>query len=158
MSAGLRANGVPPATAQRIAHLPPVGSLFAAFLGYNPMQKLLGAPGPHGTASVLAQLPKAKAANLTGKTFFPHLISGPFKDGLVIAFSASMLMCLIAAWASWQRGKRYVHGDTVTPAKTGPFATPGDNGAAPNGSPAPDDARIPEPRALQIAPIRGDDL
>jgi hypothetical protein len=70
MSAGLRANGVPPATAQRIAHLPPVGSLFAAFLGYNPMQKLLGAPGPHGSPSVLVQLPKAKAANLTGKTFF----------------------------------------------------------------------------------------
>jgi EmrB/QacA subfamily drug resistance transporter len=142
MSAGLRANGVPPATAQRIAHLPPVGSLFAAFLGYNPMQKLLGAPGPHGTASVLAQLPKAKAANLTGKTFFPHLISGPFKDGLVIAFSVSMLMCIVAAWASWQRGKRYVHGEAITLEKTGPFVTPGDNGAL---------------RALQIAPIRGDD-
>jgi MFS family permease len=113
MSAGLRANGVPAATADRIAHLPPVGSLFAAFLGYNPMQKLLSAPGPHGTASVLAQLPKAKAANLTGKTFFPHLISGPFKDGLVIAFSVSMLMCLVAAWASWQRGAKYVHGATV---------------------------------------------
>jgi MFS family permease len=122
MSAGLRANGVPAASAQRIAHLPPVGSLFAAFLGYNPMQKLLGAPGPHGTASVLAQLPRANAANLTGKTFFPHLISGPFKNGLVIAFSASMLMCLIAAWASWQRGKRYVHGDTDVDA--GPFGGP----------------------------------
>jgi hypothetical protein len=113
MSAGLRANGVPTVTAERVAHLPPVGSLFAAFLGYNPMQKLLGAPGPHGTTSVLAQLPKARAANLTGKTFFPHLISGPFKHGLVIAFSVSMLMCLIAAVASWQRGKRYIHADTV---------------------------------------------
>jgi EmrB/QacA subfamily drug resistance transporter len=155
MSAGLRANGVPASTAEHIANLPPVGSLFAAFLGYNPMQKLLGAPGPHGTASVLAQLPKAKAANLTGKTFFPHLISGPFKDGLVIAFSVSMLMCLVAAFASWQRGKRYVHGDTVTPEKTGPFVTPSDNGVASIAS--PDDARVREPRALQIAPTRGDD-
>ena len=61
MSPGSTAHGVPHATATHIAHLPPVGSLFAAFLGYNPMQKLLGHPGPNGTPSVLAQLPKAKA-------------------------------------------------------------------------------------------------
>ncbi|MCU1468750.1 MAG: putative transrane efflux pump (multidrug resistance related protein) [Actinomycetia bacterium] len=144
MSAGLQANGVPAPDAARIAHLPPVGSLFAAFLGFNPMQKLLGAPGPNGTPSVLARLPKAQAANLTGKTFFPHLISGPFKHGLVIAFTASLIMCLVAAAASWLRGKRYVHGD----------ASVSERGQGPLGEP---DVMVPALTAMHTAPTRGDD-
>jgi MFS family permease len=106
MERGLTANGVPPATAAHLAHLPPVGSLFAAFLGYNPMHTLLG-------DKVLAALPPDKAAYVTGKTFFPQLISSPFKHGLAIAFTASLLMCLVAAAASWLRGGRYVHDDAV---------------------------------------------
>jgi hypothetical protein len=104
MERGLTANGVPPATASHLAHLPPVGSLFAAFLGYNPMHTLLG-------DEVLAALPPDKAAHLTGKTFFPELISSPFKKGLAIAFTASLLMCLVAAAASWMRGSQYVHAE-----------------------------------------------
>jgi hypothetical protein len=138
MASQLKANSVPPATAEHIAHLPAVGSLFAAFLGYNPMQKLLGAPGAHGGPSVLAQLPTAKAAHLTGKEFFPHLISGPFKDGLVIAFSVAMLMCLIAAAASWMRGGKYVHGQQSGEGdETGPFGAPQE--------PEPALAQSPEP-------------
>ncbi|MDQ1567792.1 MAG: hypothetical protein QOF96_2672 [Actinomycetota bacterium] len=106
MEQGLTANGVPPATAAHLAHLPPVGSLFAASLGYNPMHTLLG-------DKVLAALPPDKAAFVTGKTFFPQLISSPFKHGLAIAFTASLLMCLVAAAASWLRGGRYVHDDAV---------------------------------------------
>jgi MFS family permease len=106
MEQGLTANGVPPATAAHLAHLPPVGSLFAAFLGYNPMHTLLG-------DKVLAALPPDKAAYVTGKTFFPQLISSPFKHGLAIAFSASLLMCLVAAAASWMRGSRYVHDEVA---------------------------------------------
>jgi hypothetical protein len=155
MSAGLQANGVPAPTAQRIAHLPPVGSLFAAFLGYNPMQKLLSTPGPNGTPSVLAQLPKANAANLTGKTFFPHLISGPFKHGLVIAFSASLLMCLIAAAASWLRGKKYVHGETMTARTTEASRRPGARRAATTRTPELDTS-VPEPAALQVVRTRGE--
>jgi MFS family permease len=102
MSSGLEANGVPAATAQRIASLPPVGSLFAAFLGYNPMKNLLGSASAAGVSN-------SQWANITGKTFFPHLISGPFMHGLRIAFTASLIMCLIAAWASWMRGTKYVH-------------------------------------------------
>jgi hypothetical protein len=49
--------------------------------------------------------------NITSKTFFPHLISSPFMTGLRIAFTASLILCLIAAAASWARGKRYVHDD-----------------------------------------------
>src|SRR5437762_153902 len=91
MSAGLAAQGVPVDAANRVANLPPVGSLFAAFLGYNPMRTLLG-PG-------LAALPHHTVATITGSKFFPGLISGPFITGLRIAFSASLVMCLIAAAA-----------------------------------------------------------
>jgi MFS family permease len=100
--AGLTANGVPPATAERIAHLPPVGSLFAAFLGYNPIRTLLG-------PAALARLSPAQAANLTGTSFFPRLIAEPFRHGLAIVFLAALVMSLVAAAASWLRGGRYVH-------------------------------------------------
>jgi MFS family permease len=102
MERGLAANGVPPATAAHLAHLPPVGSLFAAFLGYNPMHTLLG-------DQVLSSLPPDKAAYITGKTFFPELISSPFKKGLAVVFTASLVMFLVAAAASWMRGSTYVH-------------------------------------------------
>jgi MFS family permease len=104
MAAALAGNGVPAATAVQVAAAPPVGSLFAAFLGYNPMGSLLGSPAAAGVSS-------AQWATLTGKTFFPHLIAGPFMHGLRIAFTASLVMCLVAAWASWMRGGRYVHDD-----------------------------------------------
>ncbi len=132
MEQGLTANGVPPATAAHLAHLPPVGSLFAAFLGYNPMHTLLG-------DKVLAALPPDRAAYVTGKTFFPQLISSPFKHGLAIAFTASLLMCLVAAAASWLRGSRYVHPGDDDPA---------DGGIGPFGAPTaahPDAAASPQP-------------
>ena len=114
LQAGLVRDGVPVATAQKIAGEPPVGSLFAAFLGYNPMEKLVG-------AKTLAALPADKAADITGKQFFPELISKPFTDGLRIAFSASLLMCLIAAWASWMRG---AHSVAPQDEPTGAFGAP----------------------------------
>ena len=104
---GLTAQGVPAALATKIAGLPPVGSLFAAFLGYNPIQQLLG-------PQVLHSLPAASANYLTGKTFFPQLISGPFITGLRITFLASMLMCLLAAAASWLRGGKFAHTESDT--------------------------------------------
>jgi MFS family permease len=94
---GLAAQGVPAATAQRVAALPPVGTLFAAFLGYNPLQTLLG---PH----VLHQIGAAHAATVTGKAFFPGLISSAFHDGLVIAFAAAAVLCALAGVASWWAG------------------------------------------------------
>jgi MFS family permease len=109
MQSRLEAQGVPHAQAVAVAHTPPVGSLFAAFLGYNPMEKLLGQPGPNGTPSVLAQLPKQNADTITGKTFFPELISDPFMEGLRIAFSVSAFMCLVAAAASALRGGKYTY-------------------------------------------------
>ena len=100
---GLTSAGVPGAEAAKIAHLPPVGTLFAAFLGYNPIQSLLG--------PTLAQLPAGRAAELTARTFFPHLISDPFMAGMHLTFVFALVMMLVAALASSLRGSKYVHGD-----------------------------------------------
>ncbi len=102
LHSGLIAHQVPAADATRISHLPPVASLFAAFLGYNPMQSLLG---PH----VLGALPAAQQHVLTGRTFFPGLISPPFHTALVYAFGFAIVACLIAAFASALRGGIYHH-------------------------------------------------
>ena len=77
---------------QQISHLPPIGVLFAAFLGYNPMQQLLG--------PLLGHLPAAHAAYVTGRQFFPHLITAPFHCGLGVAFAFAIAASLIAAVAS----------------------------------------------------------
>jgi hypothetical protein len=109
MSAGLQAHGVDAATAHRVAELPPVSILFAAFLGYNPVQHLLG---PHA----LAALPAHDQATLTGSSFFPHLISAPFQSGLHAAFGFAIIACLIAAGASLMRGGRMVKEDQASAA------------------------------------------
>ena len=103
---GLVAHGVSPTDATRISHLPPVATLFAAFLGYNPVRTLLG---PH----VLHGLSPANAHTLTGRAFFPHLISGPFHTALVYAFVFAIVACVVAAVASLMRGGKYVHVDAV---------------------------------------------
>ena len=103
LTSGLTAQGVPHAVAVQVGSLPPVGSLFAAFLGENPVKLLLGPSG------VLAHLPARNAAVLTGREFFPQLISQPFHHGLVIVFSTAMALLVIAAGASLMRGGRYVH-------------------------------------------------
>ncbi|MDA8297556.1 MAG: MFS transporter [Actinomycetota bacterium] len=104
---GLLAQGIQPAAARRVSHLPPTGALFAAFLGYNPMQTLLG--------PALNHLSPAKAAYLTGREFFPHLIASPFMDGLRLAFAFSAVACGVAGVASWLRGGKYVHQDEAEP-------------------------------------------
>ncbi len=102
---GLLAHGIPAAVATQVAHLPPVASLFAALLGYNPMASLL-------PASVLQALPASQAAILTSKEFFPQLIATSFGQGLVVVFIAGAAMSLVAAWASWLRGGRYVNDES----------------------------------------------
>jgi hypothetical protein len=107
---GLTGQHVPSGVAAQVAGLPPVGSLFAAFLGYNPIAHLLG-PTVH-------QVPAASAQTLTGKEFFPHLVSGPFHSGLVVVFSMSIALCVISAVASGMRGGKYVHTDHQHPVLT----------------------------------------
>jgi MFS family permease len=94
---GLTAHGVPLATAVSISRLPPVSTLFAAFLGYNPAGHLIG---PH----VLSQLTPTQRATVTGERFFPSLITTAFRDGLHTAFDFAIVMCLAGAAASWTRG------------------------------------------------------
>jgi MFS family permease len=101
---GLSAHGVPAPVAGRLAHLPPVTSLFAAFLGYNPIEKLLG-------ANLLHHLPGGQAAIVTGRSFFPRLMTIPFSSALSAAFTFAFIACLIAAGASWLRGGKYHHPD-----------------------------------------------
>jgi len=110
---GLTAQGVPAADAAKLSSLPPTAIMFAALLGYNPIQTLLG--------PVLTKLPARHAAYLTGHSFFPSLISGPFQHGLDVAFDFAIVACLVAALASLLRGKRYVHelhGAAATAAET----------------------------------------
>jgi MFS family permease len=99
LTSGLTSQGVPLADASRIAHLPPVSTVFAAMLGYNPVQNLLAPTG------LLHTLPAHNVAVLTGRQFFPNLISGPFHHGLMIVFTAAAVMSLAGAAVSWLRGK-----------------------------------------------------
>ena len=102
MTQGLMQHGVPPSAAAMVGQLPPVTILFAAFLGYNPIQSLM-------PADVLHHLSATNLAAVSGHEFFPNLIAAPFHAGLGEAFGFAAAMCLIAAIASWTRGKRYVH-------------------------------------------------
>ena len=97
MFAGLTAQGVPATSAATISHLPPIGVLFAAFLGYNPIQQLLG--------PVLTHLNPAHAAYLSGRMFFPNLITAPFHSGLAVAFGFAIAACVVAAIASALTGR-----------------------------------------------------
>jgi MFS family permease len=106
MYSGLTQHGLPGALAHQIAQTPPIGVLFAAFLGYNPMRSLLaGSPLP-----AAHQLGAHVQATVFSKTFFPHLILPAFMDGLRAAFYVSAVLSVIAALASLLRGKRYIHG------------------------------------------------
>ena len=111
---GLAAHHVPGPVADQVAHQPPVGSLFAAFLGENPVRTLVG-------DRTLASLPPADRATLTGHQFFPELISSPFHTGLVIVFALAAALSVIGALASLLRGGRYVH---MEPAATAPAPQP----------------------------------
>src|SRR6516164_1907765 len=95
---GLTAQGVPASAAVPLSHLPPIGVLFASFLGYNPMQQLLG--------PLLSHLSPAHAAYVAGREFFPHLITGPFHHGIGVAFGFAIGACVIAAIASALTGRR----------------------------------------------------
>jgi EmrB/QacA subfamily drug resistance transporter len=113
LTSGLQHQGVPHAIAHHIGSLPPVSSLFAAILGVNPLAHLLAA------SRGLSSLPLAAQRTLTGREFFPHLISGPFHQGLVVVFAVSAGLSLIAGLASLLRGGRY-----VDPAATSPELAP----------------------------------
>ncbi|MEO3874122.1 MFS transporter [Nonomuraea sp. B12E4] len=112
LSTGLQANGVPADTARQLASLPPVSTLFATFLGNNPIEHLLGGP-------TLDRLSAAQRDTLTGFGFFPNLVSGPFHHGLVIVFSVAAGMALVSALASALRGRHQRAGEPPLPTSKG---------------------------------------
>jgi MFS family permease len=109
---GLAQHGVPPHVAAQIGGLSPVSSLFAAMLGENPVHYLLS---HYGT---LSSLTPADRSLLTGREFFPHLISGPFHDGLVLVFAVSAALGVIAAVVSLLRGSTKPSAETKPPTET----------------------------------------
>ena len=146
LTAGLTGQGVPLAVASKVAHLPPVSTLFAALLGYNPIHNLLAPTG------VLSKLNAHQVGVLTGKQFFPTVISAPFHHGLVIVFTAAAIMSFIGALVSLMRGKQYYYeepapapatvsaavsgnGELDRPVKNGNgFGANGATAASPNGN------------------------
>jgi MFS family permease len=98
LSSGLHAAGLSATAAHKIASLPPVSSLFAAQLGINPLRHLLAGTG------TLARLTPAARAHLTGRHFFPHLLTQPFHDGLIVVFATAVGLSLLASVASLLRG------------------------------------------------------
>jgi MFS family permease len=121
---GLTAQGVPAAAASPISHLPPIGVLFSAFLGYNPMQQLLG--------PLLSHLSPAHAAFVIGREFFPHLITGPFHDGIGVAFGFAILACVIGAIASALTGRRKRNADAQEAVGSELAAVAGEGGFEPS--------------------------
>jgi MFS family permease len=149
---GLTAQGVPLSVATQVGHLPPVSTVFAALLGFNPVQHLLKPSG------VLSRLPAHNVAALTGNHFFPTLIAGPFHHGLVIVFTAAALMSFIGALVSLLRGRQFFYDDATAggglpqPARVSSAPAPsparntikGSNGTAPASRFAPDTpAQVP---------------
>jgi MFS family permease len=118
LTSGLRSQGVPAAVASHVAHLPPVSTMFAALLGYNPIQHLLG-------AATLARIPAHNAAVLTGKQFFPNLIAGPFHHGLIIVFTAAAAMSVIGAVVSLLRGKQFYYNEETGLRRSPAVTVPG---------------------------------
>jgi MFS family permease len=100
---GLTAAGVAPGAAKLVSSEPPIGSLFSAFLGYNPIKELLGPTG------ALQHMPAKQVAYITGRSFFPKLMEEPFAGGLHLAFTFAAIATGVALLASAFRGKRYLH-------------------------------------------------
>jgi MFS family permease len=137
LTAGLRHQGVPAAVAQHIAALPPVASMFAAVLGVNPVAHLLN------VYHALGSIPAAQRRVLTGRQFFPQLISGPVHHGLTVVFLAAAALAVVAAVASLLRGGR-IPAALATPA-------PAPSAPAPSNS-APSNSALRDPAPSNPAP------
>jgi len=107
---GLLGGGVPAQAAAQASHIPPTGALFAAFLGYNPMESLL-------SPAVISQLSPTAQANLLGTHFFPSIIASPFMDSLRVVFWFSAFLAVVGAVCSWLRGStNFVYEESETSA------------------------------------------
>ncbi len=119
LNSGLQAHGVPAGTAEQAASLPPVSTLFATFLGNNPIAHLLA------DGDTLDRLTTAQRDVLTGHSFFPQLVSGPFHHGLTIVFGVAAGMALVAAAASALRGRHHPSPRDASPVTDDPLTDDG---------------------------------
>ena len=126
LTTGLTSQGVPLDVASKVAHLPPVSTMFAALLGFNPVHNLLAPTG------VLSKLNAHQVGVLTGKSFFPHVISAPFHHGLVIVFTAAAIMSFVGALVSLLRGKQYYYEEPGAAPATVPAAVNGNGDDRPS--------------------------
>ena len=145
LASGLQHQGVPFGVAHQIASLPPVSSLFAAVLGVNPLGHLLAAHG------VLSSLPAAAQQAITGREFFPDLISGPFQDGLVVVFALATGLTVLAALASALRGRIHPPPD---PAKEPDPAKQPEAGQQPDPAQQPEAGQQPGPGRQRETPAK----
>jgi len=142
LTSGLQQQGVPYAIAHHVGTLPPVSSLFAAVLGVNPVQQLLAPSG------ALAKLPAANQQVLTGRQFFPDLLSGPFHQGLIVVFGVAAALSVLAALASLMRGAHQTP-QTVKTAQMAQSAQTTQTTTIPSAAAAP--ATVPAPRGKKNA-------
>jgi EmrB/QacA subfamily drug resistance transporter len=153
LTSGLQHQGVPSAIAHQIGALPPVSSLFATVLGVNPVEHLLA------SRNALASLSAAHQRVLTGREFFPNLISSPFHQGLIIVFAVAAGLSVISALASLLRGGRYVPPEVT--ANPGPGSGPVRPAVSPPSAAAAESdprTRGPDPgheRTARPAPAEG---
>ena len=101
MARGLESAGISAAVAHQVASMPPISVLFAAFLGYNPLQTLIPPSAAHALSTHAQHL-------VFGTQFFPELIAPAVQDGLHIAFYVAAILSLLASYTSLLRGKRYI--------------------------------------------------
>jgi MFS family permease len=109
LHSGLAAQGVPDAATQAVTSVPPVGLMFASFLGSNPIGSLLNSAG------VLHQLPAHTVQTLTSTQFLPGLLTTPFHNGLIVVFVLAAVLAALGAVVSLLRGGVYIHDEAEQP-------------------------------------------
>lgn len=84
------------------SNIPPSEALFAAFLGYNPVDTILSSlPG-----SVVANIPGGVLTTLQGTTWFPSTFANAFIPAVIESYIIGAILCIIAAILSALRGEK----------------------------------------------------
>jgi len=83
------------------SNIPPTGALFAAFLGYNPVDTILSSL----PSQIVAQLPTTTVITTNGTTWFPTTFAKAFLPSLKLSFLFGAFLSIVAAALSAMRGK-----------------------------------------------------
>jgi MFS family permease len=88
-----------------LSKIPPTAALFSAFLGYNPVNAILGSL----PASFVAHIPQSILNSLTNTTWFPSTLANAFIPSLRTSFYIGAILSAIGAILSALRGEKYIH-------------------------------------------------